>query len=60
MAKQGEILRTVAGLVDEGAVRTTLTETLRGLSAATFIAAHQKLEQGRMIGKLVVSVSGEH
>ena len=57
MAKQGEILRAVARLVDDGVVQTTLTETLTGLSAATFIAAHERLEQGRMIGKLVVNTS---
>jgi zinc-binding alcohol dehydrogenase family protein len=56
MSLQGEILRTVARLVDEGAMRTTLTEQLSGLSAATFVAAHERLEEGRMIGKLVVEI----
>lgn len=54
MAHQGEILRTVAERVDAGELRTTLTETLEGLSAETFVEAHRRLESGRMIGKLVV------
>ncbi len=54
MAKQGEILRTVAQLVDGAVIQTTLTDELSGLSAATFITAHKRLEEGRMIGKLVV------
>jgi zinc-binding alcohol dehydrogenase family protein len=57
MAKQGEILRTVAQLVDGAVMRTTLTEELSGLSAATFITAHERLEEGRMIGKLVVRIA---
>jgi len=54
MARQGEILATAAKWVDKGELKTTLTETLRGLSAETFIEAHRRLESGRMIGKLVV------
>jgi zinc-binding alcohol dehydrogenase family protein len=57
MAKQGEILRTVAQLVDGAVMQTTLTEELSGLSAATFITAHKRLEEGRMIGKLVVRIT---
>lgn len=57
MAKQGEILRTVARLVDDEVMDTTLTEELSGLSAATFIEAHRRLEEGRMIGKLVVRIA---
>jgi NADPH:quinone reductase-like Zn-dependent oxidoreductase len=57
MARQGEILRTLARLVDDEVVHTTLTEELSGLSAATFIDAHRRLEEGRMIGKLVVRIA---
>jgi NADPH2:quinone reductase len=57
MAKQGEILRKVAQLVDSAVLQTTLTEELAGLSATTFIKAHKRIEQGRMIGKLVVRIS---
>lgn len=55
MHRQGEILHRIAEHVDQGALETTLTKTLHGMNAATFIAAHQLLENGNMIGKLVVS-----
>jgi hypothetical protein len=42
-------------MVDDGRVRSTQTETLHGLSASTFLEAHRKLEQGKMIGKLVIA-----
>ncbi|HET6805361.1 MAG TPA: zinc-binding dehydrogenase, partial [Frateuria sp.] len=54
MARQGDILRTLAALVDAGALRTTLSATLHGLSAQTFIEAHRRLESGQVIGKLAV------
>jgi len=54
MSRQQEILQQVARWVDEGKLRTTLTETLAGLNAATFIEAHRRIESGRMIGKLAV------
>lgn len=57
MAEQGEILRTVARLADGGVMQTTLTEELSGLCAETFIEAHERLETGRMIGKLVVGLA---
>ena len=58
MSEQGRILEHVARLIDDGVLRTTLTERLTGLSADTFRAAHRRLEQGSMIGKLVVDFVG--
>jgi len=57
MDRQGEILRRVAELVEGGVMQTTLTEELSGLSAATFTRAHERVETGSMIGKLVVGLA---
>lgn len=54
MARQGQILARMANLVDDGVVRTTQTETLKGLSASTLKQAHTIIETGSMIGKLVI------
>ncbi|MFP5075938.1 zinc-binding alcohol dehydrogenase family protein [Rhizobium sp. YIM 134829] len=54
LAEQGRLLDAVAALVDEGRLRTTRTETLRPINAATLIEAHRRLESGRSIGKLVL------
>ncbi|QCU72683.1 zinc-binding alcohol dehydrogenase family protein [Luteimonas yindakuii] len=55
IAEQGRILARVAELVDAGRLRGTLTETLSPISATTLCEAHQRLESGRSIGKLVVA-----
>lgn len=54
MSKQGEILRRIAEHVDQGALKTTMNKVLYGMNAETFIAAHKSLENGNMIGKLVI------
>ena len=54
MIRQHEILTRVAELVDAGSLRTTLTEVLRPINAANVRAAHARLEEGRMIGKLAL------
>lgn len=55
IAEQGHILQQVAELVDAGKVRTTLTETLNGLSVDSIQAAHDKVLEGHMQGKVVVT-----
>ncbi|KAB8309733.1 zinc-binding alcohol dehydrogenase family protein [Rouxiella chamberiensis] len=55
IAQQGEILRQVAALVDEGKVTTTLSETLSGLTVESIEAAHAKVLDGHMQGKVVVA-----
>ncbi|WP_437612941.1 zinc-binding alcohol dehydrogenase family protein [Erwinia sp. V71] len=55
IARQGEILNEVAALLDEGKIRTTLNETLQGLSVATLTAAHQRVLEGHMRGKVVIT-----
>ena len=44
----------VARLVDAGALRTTMTTRLEGLDAATVRRAHEMIESGRTVGKVVI------
>ncbi|SDC10344.1 zinc-binding alcohol dehydrogenase family protein [Terribacillus halophilus] len=53
---QGEILAKVAKLVEDGRIRTTKTEELEGLTVENLQKAHKRLENGSMIGKLVITV----
>jgi NADPH2:quinone reductase len=55
MEDQHRILNSIADLVEEGRLRTTLTETLHGLTAANHREAHRRLEAGTMIGKVAIS-----
>ncbi len=54
MIRQHEILQRVATLVDEGAVRTTMTERVTGIDAANLRRAHQQIESATTRGKLVL------
>ena len=53
--KQGVILETVARLAGEGRLQPIVTTRLDGLSAETMKAAHQQLETGQTIGKVVIA-----
>jgi NADPH:quinone reductase len=55
MVEQHNLLDRVADLVDEGTIRTTLTRELGPISAETLRQAHAMVEEGRMVGKVVVS-----
>ena len=54
MQRQHEILEEAAALIDDGTLRTTLAESLGAINAANLRRAHQMLERGRTIGKLVL------
>ncbi len=54
MAEQGRLLNEIAKLVDEGKIRTTLTEVLSPINAANLKAAHGVLESGKAKGKIVL------
>lgn len=54
IARQGEILDQVARLIDSGRLATTLNETLIGLNVKTLSAAHQRVLEGHMRGKVVI------
>jgi len=54
MIEQHKLLDQVADWLDSGKLRGTLKETLSPINAANLRKAHQKLESGTMIGKLVL------
>ncbi len=54
MIEQHRLLEEVSSRLDAGTLKTTITERRRGLDASVFREAHQKLESGTMIGKLVI------
>lgn len=55
IAAQGQLLARVAGLVDTGRLRSTVSEHLSPINAAQLRRAHALVESGRMRGKVVLS-----
>jgi len=55
MAEQGRLLSRVAALVDEGRLRSTVSEHFSPINAAQLRRAHALVESGRMRGKVVLS-----
>jgi NADPH2:quinone reductase len=55
MIEQHRLLIQVADWLDAGKLRGTLRETLSPINAANLRKAHDKLESGTMIGKLVLT-----
>ena len=55
MIDQHHLLDAVAGLVDQGTLRTTLGENYGTINAANLRRAHATLEGRRAIGKIVLS-----
>ena len=54
LERQHDILQRLSGLADSGTVVSTMTDSLSGLTAATLIDAHRRIESGRTIGKLCI------
>lgn len=54
--QQGLILRELTKLVEAGKVTSTLQKTLPGLTSENIRAAHELLEKGEMIGKIVLDL----
>jgi NADPH2:quinone reductase len=54
MGEQGRILNEVSRLVDQGKLRTTLTERLSPINAANLKHVHALLESGKARGKIVL------
>ena len=54
MAAQHALLDETAGLIEAGLLQTTLTRNLGNIHAANLKLAHKMLEQGHVIGKLVL------
>ncbi|MEM5455990.1 zinc-binding alcohol dehydrogenase family protein [Paraburkholderia phytofirmans] len=55
MIEQHKLLTEVARLVDAGTLCTTVGQNLGAINAANLRRAHQMLEEGRAIGKLVLT-----
>ncbi len=55
MVEQHKLLTEVARLVDAGTLRTTVGESLGKINAENVRRAHKMLEEGRAIGKLVLT-----
>jgi len=54
MIEQHRLLNTVADWLDAGKLKSTLRETLTPINAANLRKAHEMVESGSMIGKLVL------
>ncbi|MDY7686582.1 zinc-binding alcohol dehydrogenase family protein [Klebsiella pneumoniae] len=54
MDEQGKILNSLAVLVDDGKIRTTLTEKLSPINAANLKTVHALIESGATRGKIVL------
>ena len=54
MIEQHRLLNTVADLVAQGCIRVTSTKVLTPISADTLRTAHEIVESGRTIGKVVI------
>ena len=55
MISQHRLLNTVADLIDNNKIKSTLTEILSPINAENLRKAHKKLESGTTIGKIVLS-----
>lgn len=55
MINQHHILDLIAGLIDSGAIKTTMNQVLAPINAANLRVAHAQLESGNTIGKIVLS-----
>ena len=54
LAEQGRLLGEVSRLLDEGVLRTTLTERHAPIDAAALKRAHALIESGRARGKIAL------
>lgn len=59
MAKQGELLAEVAGLVDAGKIRSTANADFGAINAANLRRAHALIESGKAQGKVVLHGFGD-
>jgi len=54
MMQQHHILNELAKLLDNGTLKTTLQQTLKGFTVQNLKEAHRLLESGKTIGKVVI------
>ena len=55
MIKQHEILNEISGMIDNGKLKSTAMRRLSPINVENIAAAHNTIERGDMIGKLVIS-----
>lgn len=58
MEAQGRALKQMAKLIDAGKLKSLVTQTM-GLSTRNLIRAHDMIEKGNAIGKIVLSVGDD-
>ena len=54
VSEQGQLLNRVSELIDQGYIQTTIGKNLGPINATNLRAAHEELEAGRAIGKIVL------
>lgn len=54
IARQGDILDTIAGLIDAGKIRSTATKSFGAINAENLKRAHALIESGKAKGKIVL------
>ncbi|MCM8883070.1 MAG: zinc-binding alcohol dehydrogenase family protein [Candidatus Thiodiazotropha sp.] len=54
MAEQGRLLNRVSDLIDQGYIQTTIGKNIGTINAENLKTAHEELESGRSIGKIVL------
>lgn len=54
MDQQHKILNKIAGLLDDGTLKSTVTTTLNGFTVENLKKAHEMQESGKTIGKTVI------
>jgi len=54
MNEQGRLLNRVSDLINQGYIQTTMGKNLGTINANNLKAAHEKLESGKSIGKIVL------
>lgn len=52
--EQHNILKSMAALIDEGKIKTTLTKTVEGFNVQSIKEAHKLVESGKTIGKVSI------
>ena len=55
MIEQHKILEEIAHLVDEGVLKTTLTDEISPINAKNLMKVHASVEAGKHIGKTVLT-----
>lgn len=55
MQAQHEILRRVAGLIDDGKLKATANDNMSPITAENILEGHRRIESGNSIGKLTIS-----